>query len=162
MKGVNIIKRIILMMLSVFLLSACSEENNINYFPSKEAALEDIIQTEDIQGSIDLITTMNSDGLLVVEQDKSNYFVGELLEGEKGYTANRISANVVMELGGSWELKTMTKNKYTIYFEKKQENQNYILLSNGDYYISLEEGYQITKEESLSENSIRDIKAVKN
>ncbi|MBO0589728.1 MULTISPECIES: hypothetical protein [unclassified Sporosarcina] len=149
------------MMTSFLLLSACSEENNTNYFPSEEAAVEDLIQSEEIKGSIDLITTTDEIEVLVIERDKNNYSVAELLEDKNGYTANRISANVVMELGGSWELKTNSKQKYTIYFEKKQENQNFYPLSNGDYYISLVEGHQITKEDPISTNSIKDIRAVK-
>lgn len=148
-------------MTSFSLLSACSEENNTNYFPLKEATFEDLIQSEEIKGSIDLITTTDEIEILVIEQDKNNYSVAELLEDKKGYTANRISANAVMELGGSWEFKTNSQHKYTIYFEKKQENQNFYPLSNGDYYISLVEGHQITKEDSISTNSIKDIRAVK-
>lgn len=148
-------------MTSFFLLSACSEENNLNYFPSQEAALEDLIQSEGIKGSIDSITTTDEKEMLVIEQNKNSYFVAELLEDQKGYTANRISANVTMESGGSWELKTDSKHKYTIYFEKKQEDQNFYPLSNEDYYISLVEGHQITKEDSFTKNSIKDIREVK-
>ncbi|PID15303.1 hypothetical protein CSV63_09065 [Sporosarcina sp. P34] len=148
-------------MTSLLLLSACTEENNTNYFPTPEAALEDLIQSDGIKGSIDLITTTDEMEVLVIEQNKNNYFVAELLEDKKGYTANRISANVVMELGGSWELKTNSKHKYTIYFEKTQENQNFYPLSNEEYYISLVEGHQVSKEDSITRNSIKDIRAVK-
>lgn len=101
--------------------------------------MEDLIRSETIKGSIDLITTTNEIETLVIEQDKNTYSVAELLEDKKGYTANRISANVTMKLGGSWELKTNSKHKYTIYFEKKQENQNFYPLSNENYFISLVE-----------------------
>ncbi|WP_459044761.1 hypothetical protein [Sporosarcina sp. CAU 1771] len=148
-------------MTSSLLLIACSQENNSKYFSSKEAALENLIQSEEVKGRIDLITTTDEIEILVIEHDKNNYSVAELVKDKKGYTANRISANVVMELGGSWELKTNTKHKYTIYFEKRQENQNFYPLSNEDYFISLVEGHQITKEESNSTNSIKDIRAVK-
>ena len=147
-------------MTGLLLLSACSKDN-INYFPSKEAALEEFIQGEGIKGNIDLITTTNDVELLVIQQDKNNYFVGELLEDKKGFAANRISANVVMELGGSWELKTIANHKYTIYFEKEQENQNFFPLSNGDYNISIVEGHQVKKEDPFFTNSIKDIKAIK-
>ncbi|MHA6260884.1 hypothetical protein ACXYMX_13445 [Sporosarcina sp. CAU 1771] len=123
--------------------------------------MENLIQSEEVKGRIDLITTTDEIEILVIEHDKNNYSVAELVKDKKGYTANRISANVVMELGGSWELKTNTKHKYTIYFEKRQENQNFYPLSNEDYFISLVEGHQITKEESNSTNSIKDIRAVK-
>ena len=147
-------------MTGLLLLSACSKDN-INYFPSKEATLEEFIQGEGIKGNIDLITTTNDEELLVIQQDKNSYFVGELLEDKKGFAANRISDNVVMELGGSWELKTIANHKYTIYFEKEQENQNFFPLSNGDYYISIVEGHQVIKEDPIFTNSIKDIKAIK-
>ena len=147
------------MMVGLLLLSACSRDN-MNYFPSIDEALDEFIRNEGIKGSIDLITTMNDERLLVVQQDANNYFVGELLKDKKGFATNKISANVVMELGGSWELKTTANNKYTIYFEKVQENQNYFPLSNGYYYISLVEGHQIEKEDSVFTNSIKDIKAI--
>ena len=147
-------------MTGLLLLSACSQDN-INYFPSKEAALEEFIQGEGIKGNIDLITTTNDVELLVIEQDKNNYFVGELLEDKKGFAANRISDNVFMELGGSWELKTIANHKYTIYFEKEQKDQNFFPLSNGDYNISIVEGHQVQKEDSFFTNSIKDIKAIK-
>ena len=150
-----------LMMASFLLLAACSKEDNTNYFPSREAALEDFIRSEGIKGSIDLIITKDDDELLAVQQGEKNYFVGELLEDKKGYTARRISANVVMELGGSWELQTNANHKYTIYFEKNQENQNFFPLSNGDFYISLIEGHQINKEAPVFTNSIKELKVVK-
>ncbi|PIC71222.1 hypothetical protein CSV77_04095 [Sporosarcina sp. P16b] len=148
-------------MTSLLLLSACTEENNTNYYSSPEAALEDLIQSEGIKGSIDSITTTDEIEILVIEQNKNSYFVAELLEDKKGYTASRISANATMESGGSWELKTDSKHRYTIYFEKKQEDQNFYPLSNGDYYISLVEGHQLTKEDSITKNSIKDIRTVK-
>ena len=86
-------------MTGLLLLSACNQDN-INYFPSKEAALEEFIQGEGIKGNIDLVTTTNDVELLVIEQDKNHYFIGELLEDKKGFAANRISDNVFMELGG--------------------------------------------------------------
>lgn len=144
----------------LLLLSACSQDN-INYFSSKEAALEEFIGRYEIKENIDLVTTMNDEELLVIQQDKNSYFVGELLEDKKGFAANRISDNVVMELGGSWELKTIANHKYTIYFEKEQENQNYFSLSNRDYYISIVEGHQVEEEEPIFTNSIKDIKAIK-
>ncbi|RJS50193.1 hypothetical protein [Bacillus sp. PK3_68] len=158
----NTIKRLIVfsLMTGLLLLSACSKDN-INYFPSKEAALEEFIRSGEINGNIDMVTTMNDEELLVTQQDKNNYFVGELLEDKKGFAANRVSDNAVMELGGSWELKTNANHKYTIYFEKEQENQNYFPLSNGDYYISIAEGHQIQKENPTFTNSIKDIKAIK-
>ena len=133
----------------------------MNYFSSREAALEEFIQGEGIKGNIDLITTTNDVKLLVIQQEKNHYFVGELLEDKKGFAANRISANVFMELGGSWELKTIANHKYTIYFEKEQENQNFFPLSNGDYNISIVEGHQVKKEDPSFTNSIKDIKAIK-
>lgn len=147
-------------MIGLFFLSACSKDN-INYYPSKEEALEKFIQSEGIKGNIDLITTMNGEELLVIQQDTNSYFVGELLEDKKGFAVNRISENVFMELGGSWELKTNAKYKYTIYFEKEQESQDFYPLSNVDYYIALVEGYQIIKEDSIFINTIKDVKALK-
>ncbi|MFL0366184.1 hypothetical protein ACH0BF_24645 [Pseudobacillus sp. 179-B 2D1 NHS] len=123
--------------------------------------MEEFIQSEGIKGIIDLITTMNDEKLLVIQQDTNNYFVGELLEDKKGFAVNKISDNVVMELGGGWELKTIANHKYTIYFEKEQKNQNFFPLSNGDYYISLVEGHQIKEEDPIFTNSIKDIKAIK-
>lgn len=107
--------------------------------------MDEFIQGEGIKGTIDLITTTNDEELLVIQQGQNNYFVGELLEDKKGFAANRISANVVMKLGGSWELKTIANHKYTIYFEKEQENQNFFPLSNGDYYISIVVGHQVKR-----------------
>lgn len=152
---------IILLMTSALFLSACSEDSEINYFPSKDEALENLIQSEGIEGNIDLITTTNEEELLVIEHDKNTYSVGELLKDKKGYVAQRISANVVMELGGSWELETKSKRKYTIYFEKEQKDQNYYQLSNEDYYVSLVEGHQINKEDKSFVNSIKDLRVVK-
>lgn len=69
-------------MAGILLLTACSKEH-INYFPSKEAALEELIRSEGIKGNIDLITTMNDEELLVIQEDQNNYFVGELLEEKR-------------------------------------------------------------------------------
>ncbi|WP_301107456.1 hypothetical protein [Sporosarcina sp.] len=151
---------IILLMASALFLSACSEDSETNYFLSKDEALENLIQSEGIEGNIDLITTMNEEELLVIEHDKNTYSAGELLKDKKGYVAQRISATVVMELGGSWELETKSKHKYTIYFEKEQENQYYYQLSNEDYYVSLAEGHQISDPAPSFTDSIKEIRAV--
>ncbi|WP_342535791.1 hypothetical protein [Sporosarcina sp. FSL K6-3508] len=161
-RGENCIKRfiVILLMAGILLLTACSKEH-INYFPSKEAALEELIRSEGIKGNIDLITTMNDEELLVIQEDQNNYFVGELLEEKKGFAANKISANVVMELGGSWGLNTLANHNYTIYFEKEPENQNFLPLSNENYYISIVEGDQVKKQDPIITNSIKVIESIK-
>ncbi|REB10973.1 hypothetical protein DVB69_01470 [Sporosarcina sp. BI001-red] len=123
--------------------------------------MDEIIQSGGIKGTIELITTTNDEELLVIQQDKNNYFVSELLENKEGFAVNRISDNVDMELGGSWELKTIANHKYTIYFEKEQVNQNFFSLSNRDYYISIVKGHQIKKEDPVFINSIKDMKAIK-
>ncbi|GKV64494.1 MULTISPECIES: hypothetical protein [Sporosarcina] len=156
------IKRFIMMLLmtSVLFLSACSEDDELSYFPSKEEAIEDLIQSDEIKGNIDLITTTNDEELLVIKLKKNMYSAGELFKNKDGYSAHRISANVVMEMGGSWELETNSNHKYTIYFEKEQENQNYFQLSNKDYYISLAEGHKISTPDPSFTNAINEIRAV--
>lgn len=147
-------------MAGLLLLSACSKDD-INYFPSKESALEEFVQSEAIEGSIDMVITQNNEKILVTQQDNNSYFIGELLEEKKGFAANRISANSTMELGGGWEFKTIANHKHTIYFDKEQENQYYFPLTNGDYYISIVEGHQIQSRNEAFESSIKEIKALK-
>ncbi|WP_153730518.1 hypothetical protein [Sporosarcina obsidiansis] len=60
-----------------------------------------------------------------------------------------------------WEFKTIANHKYTIYFEKEQENQNFLPLTNGEYYISIVEGHPVKKQDPIFTNSIKDSKAVK-
>lgn len=150
----------VLLIIGVLFLAACSKDS-IDYFPSKEAALDAFVQSEEINGTIEQVTTMTEEELLVVQKDENRYFVGELLEDKKGFVANRISDNVIMELGGSWELTTSAKHKYTIYFEKEPEDQYYRLLTNEEYYISIIDGHHIQKDNSTFTDAIQDMKVLK-
>ena len=112
------------------------KKENIAHFSSKEETLEHFVQNENVKGNIDLITTTNDESLLVIQSSGNTYFVGELMEDKEGYYAKRISDNVEMTIGASWELTTKNKNEYTIFFEKNKEDANYIQFSNGEYGIS--------------------------
>ena len=133
------------MVIPIIFISACSEKDNIEHIYSKEEALEHFVQNEDINGNIDLITTTKDDRLLVIQSSGSTYFVGELVEDKDGYYIERISDNVEMTEGASWELTTKDKNEYTIFFEKDKEDVNYIQFSNGGYSVSLVEGSTISE-----------------
>lgn len=139
---------------TIFFLSACNEED-IEYFSAQEEAVDYFIEKESIKGNIDLITTTKGEKLLVVQFREDIFFVGELLEDKEGYYAKRISDNVVLGIGASWELNTMDKNKYTISFEKNKEDLHYIPFSNGEYDLSLVEGH------TISENTLNFTKAIK-
>ena len=153
---------VILMVIAIFFISACSEKDNIDHFSSKEETLEHFVQNENIKGNIDLITTTNDVSLLVIQSSGNTYFVGELVEDKEGYYAKRISANVEMTtIGASWELNTMDKNEYTIFFEKNIEDANYIQFSNGEYDISLVEGHTISENTFALTSAIKEVETVK-
>lgn len=123
--------------------------------------MEHFIQDENIKGNIDLITTTTNEKILVVQSSGNTYFVGELVEDKEGYYARRISANVEMTIGASWELNTTDKNKYTIFFEKNKEDMNYIQFSNGEYDISLVEGHTISENALAFTSAIKEVEIVK-
>ncbi|WP_191697565.1 hypothetical protein [Psychrobacillus faecigallinarum] len=152
---------VILMVIAVFFISACNEKDNIDHFSSKEETMEHFVQNENIKGNIDLITTTNDESLLVVQSSGNTYFVGELVEDKEGYYAKRISDNVEMTIGASWELNTMDKNEYTIFFEKNKEDANYIQFSNGEYDISLVEGHTIRENTFALTSAIKEVEIVK-
>ena len=152
---------VILMVIAIFFISACSERDNIAHFSSKEETLEHFVQNENIKGNIDLITTTNDESLLVIQSSGNTYFVGELVEDKEGYYAKRISDNVEMTIGASWELNTMNKNEYTIFFEKNKEDANYIQFSNGEYDISLVEGHTISENTLALTSAIKEVETVK-
>ena len=149
------------MIAAIFILTACSEKDNIDYFSTKEEALEHFVEIGNIIGNIDLITTTNDEKLLVTQSSENTYFVGELVEDKKGYYTTRISDNVEMVLGGGWELNTIDNNDYTIYFEKNKEDLNYIQLSNGEYNILLVEGHTISKNTLPLTSVIKEAETVK-
>lgn len=108
-----------------------------------------------------MVTTTENEQLLVTEYRENNYFVGELKGADDAFFAERISANVVMEIGGSWELITNDKNKYTISFANTKGNQHFIPLSNNDYFVSLVEGHTISEPPSALNDAIKQIEVVK-
>lgn len=163
MKVVIIIKQIsvILAVISMFFISACSKEGNIQHFSSEDETLDHFVQNEDIEGIIDLITTTKDEKILVIQSSGSSYFIGELVEDNEGYYIRRISDNVDMTKGGSWELSTVGKNEYTIFFEKDKEDINYIQLSNGEYGVSLVEGHTISGDDLALTSVIKEVETVK-
>ena len=153
---------VIFMVIAIFFISACSDKDNIDHFSSKEESLEPFVQNENVKGNIDLITTTNDESLLVIQSSGNTYFVGELVEDKEGYYAKRISDNVEMTIGASWELNTKDKNEYTIFFEKNKEDANSIQLANGEYYITLGEGHMISEENTFALTSaIKEVETVK-
>lgn len=152
---------VILVVIAIFFISACSEKDDRDYFSTKEEALEHFVQNENVEGNIDLIITKNDERLLVTESREHTYFVGELAEEKEGYYTKRISANVEMTIGGGWELNTTNKNEYTIFFEKNKEYSNGIPFSNGEYIISLVEGHTISENGLALTNAIKEVETVK-
>lgn len=66
-----------------------------------------------------------------------------------------------MTRGGNWELNTMDKNTYTIFFKKNKKGANYIQFSNGEYDISLVEGHTISQNALALTNAIKEVETVK-
>lgn len=147
-------------MILVLMLSACNRPPDAELFSDKEEALNHFIENENVLGSIDLIVTTENDQLLVTEYRENNYFIGELTEYNGKFHTERVSANVSMELGGSLELTAKNKNKYSISFSKQKENQHFLPLSNGDYYVSLVEGHTISEEQQIEMTAIQSLEAL--
>ncbi|WP_168157265.1 hypothetical protein [Sporosarcina ureilytica] len=159
----NIIKRFALvsMVLAVFLITACSGKK-VEHFPSKKEALDSFIEKEEVKGNIDLILTTKGESLLAIQSREDVFFVGELIEDKDGnYYARRISDNVGVGIGASWELNTKNKNKYTIYFENDKKDSNYLPFSNGEYSIALSEGHTITENTLEFTNTINVVELIK-
>lgn len=103
-----------------------------------------------IQGNIELLTTLGNEKLLVAKSIENSYFVGELIETNKGFFTERISDNVQLEMGGSWPIITMDGNKYTIFFEKTNIHE-FFQMFNGEYYVSLVKGHEKANVEILTD-----------
>lgn len=108
-----------------------------------------------------MVTTVKDEKLLVIQTRENTYFVGEMAEDKNGYYIERISDNVEMVDGGSWELNTLGGNEYTIYFEKDKEDIGYKQLSNGKYNFLLAKGHTITKNGQFLTSAIKRVEAVK-
>ncbi len=115
MTGEDRLKKIkfVFMIITVFLIAACNENPEIIQFKTKDKALDNYIADQNIQGNIELLTTISNEKLLVAKSIENSYFIGELIETNKGFYAERISDNVQLEMGGSWPIITMDGNKYT-------------------------------------------------
>lgn len=161
MKGVKAFIAVFFLSILLAGLSACGDNDKSGYYPNKEEALKHFIQKNDVKGNIDLVTTVKDEKLLVTQSRGKTYFVGELAKDRKGYYINRISDNVEMENGGSWELNTLGGNEYTIYFERDKEDLGYLQLSNGEYNILLVKGHTITKNGQPLTSAIKRVEAVK-
>ena len=151
---------VMIILIGLYFLTTTGAEEGREHFSSKEETLDYFIKKEDIKGNIDLIITTRDEKLLAVQSREDIYFVGELVEDKEGYYAERISDNVVIGIGAGWELNTVEKNKYTIFFEKNKEDLNYIPLSNGEYDMSLLEGHTISENTLNLTNAIKEVKAI--
>jgi hypothetical protein len=148
------------MFLAFLFISACSE-NGVEHFSSKEEALDNLIEKEDIKGNIDLILTTRGEKLLVIQSRDDIFFVGELIKDKKGYYAQRISDSVVIGIGAAWELNTVNENKYTINFERNKDDLNYVSFSNEEYVMSLLEGHTLSEDTSDFASAIKEVEVIK-
>lgn len=168
MKGEKIIKKIkvSLAVLIVFLLVACNattseSKDKIEHFSSKEKAFQHYIKIENVAGSIDLITTLLGDKLLVTQESTNIYFVGELKKDDNGFYAEKITPGVQLTKETGFELNTMNGNKYTIYFKKTNDEPNYVSVSNGEYFVSILEGHTLSKDTMNTKNAINVVENIK-
>ena len=79
----------------------------------------------------------------------------------KGFYALRISDSVQMDIGVNWKFETLDGKEYTIFLESTKKNQNYIQLSNGEYYVSLVEGHTISENIPSLTSAIKEVETVK-
>ena len=143
-----------------FILTACSEKE-VQYFSSKEDALDSFIEKNDVKGNIDLILTKRGEELLVVQTKEDTFFVGERIGNQKWYYAQRISDNVSLDLGGAWELTTDANNMYNIFLEHNKKGMNYTSFSNGEYEMALVEGHKITENIPEFINAVKEVEVIK-
>lgn len=148
--------KFIILILTVFLTASCSEDPKNEHFKTKDLAMDDFIDDQNIQGNIKMITTTKKEKLLVAKSMENSYLVGELNKTNQGFSAERISDNVQLEMGGSWPLITKEGNKYTIIFETTNE-PGFVQLFNEEYFVSLVK----ENEKSNMENVIEDIEVMK-
>ena len=134
---------------------------DIEYFPTQEGAIEHFVEVREVIGSIDAVTTTKNEVLLVSQSSGDTYFVGELKESTKGFYAVTLSASVVVGVGAAWELTSMDNHKYTLFFEKENEKNDFIQLTNHEYYISLVEGHTMRDNTSIGTNAIKEMQNIK-
>ncbi|MDR7240575.1 hypothetical protein [Neobacillus drentensis] len=168
LKGEKIINKfkVILAVFTVFLLAACNATTSktkvkIEHFSSKEKAFQHYIKNENVAGSIDLITTLQGDKLLVTQERTNIYFVGELKKDDNGFYAEKITSGAQLTTETGWELNTLNGNKYTIYFNKTSDEPNYVSISNGEYFVSILEGHTLSEDTSNTKNAIKNVENVK-
>jgi hypothetical protein len=167
-RGEKIIKKFkaSLAVLTIFLLVACNtttskSKDKIEHFSSKEKAFQHYIKIENVAGSIDLITTLQGDKLLVTQESTNIYFVGELKKEANGFFAEKITPGFQLTAETVFELNTMNGNKYTIYFKKTKDEPNYVSVSNGEYFVSILEGHTLSEDKLTAKNVINDVENVK-
>ncbi|WP_289989671.1 hypothetical protein [Paenibacillus sp. BSR1-1] len=154
---------VILVTIAVFLITACSSDvsNNdtrIVHFSSKEKAFQNYIKEENIDGSVVLIKTTKGDQLLLTQVDANTYFVGELKKDANGYYAVKITNNTILNneaLGMGWNFKSSNGNKYSIFFNKTNDNSEYISIPNCEFYVRL------LVDENKRKNAIQEVETIK-
>jgi len=167
-KGDVIIKntKLSLLVMILLLVGGCSEDfsgnmDEIKYFSTQEEALEHFMDINNIEGNIELVTTTKNELLLVTQRSQDIYFVGEIKENDEGLYAKKISHDVQIGIGASWELITVDGNEYTIYFETTNEKPNLIKLSNDEYFISVVEGHTLSDDSLSFTNAIKEVDTIK-
>ncbi|MEW9053845.1 MAG: hypothetical protein AB2392_21990 [Neobacillus sp.] len=162
-----IIKKMMLNMfvITLLLIGGCSKissknKDEVEHFSTQVEALEHFIEFENIKGNIDLVTTTNSEILLVTHASEDTYFVGELKEDDEGFYAAKISASVRLGIGAAWELNTIESNEYTIFFDTNNE-PNFIKFSNEEYFFSIVEGHTLSKNLLNAINTIKEVQTIK-
>ncbi|MGM1045859.1 MAG: hypothetical protein ACQEXX_06910 [Bacillota bacterium] len=155
-----------MLVLIILILSGCTKETKIEHpkFESKEAAINNYVEERNVKGTIIQLNLKSRDIILLTQESKEIYSLGEMIKIKAQYSLVGISAGVDIgnTSGAMWEFKTSNNNKYTIKISKDHEDPDSIYSKEMKLYISVVEGTRTYETQSTmnviqSNEIIRDV-----
>jgi hypothetical protein len=155
-------KKQLLFIVFIIFVTGCKTEDKTVLFETKDKAINFFVQEQSVEGSILELDLGEVETVLLFQQMKDVYYLGEVAKIKEKYSSFRNSPGVDIgnTTGAMWAFKTYKGNEYAIKISKEKEDINSIYNKDFGLFVSVVKGKR-TYEERNVKNIIKSNEIIK-
>ncbi|WP_040948859.1 hypothetical protein [Gorillibacterium massiliense] len=154
-------KGLVWLVVVIALVTGCSVQDQSQLFETKDQAIRYFIEDQAIEGSIAELDIGEQEVVLLVEQSRDTYYVGEIAKVREKYKSVKISGGVYIgnTTGAMWDFETYKGNEYTLKLSKAKEDNEALYNEQFGLFISIALGKR-TYEDRMVKNIINESETI--